>query len=164
MPQLLGFNFQKSKFTYRNNMTTPKQKPTPEQKALAKAVKAQAQANARMKQEFEAAEALAKFKIGLPKRLMDAQALAYQLGVQVDVGLTETGPSVYFRNREDPHIDSELTYESSEWEVERMERALREIKDEQDARVARREKAQSVWNNLAVDQKACLKEFIHSLY
>ena len=142
-------------------MTTPKQKQTPEQKALAKAIKVQAAADQKMKWEFERAAELAAYKAALPKRLMDAQARASKLGVKSEVTLTETGPEVVFYNEETGHyIETTLSYNSDEWEVEHLESQLQTLQDRNDLAEKRRACAQSAWNNLDDDQKACLREWI----
>ncbi len=143
-------------------MTTPKQKPTPEQKELAKAIKIQAAADARMKYEFEKAAALATYKAGLPKRLMDAQARALKLGVRCEVTLTEIGPNVTFSNDEKGHyIETTLSYNSDDWEVESVEHDLQMLQDRADLKEKRRECAQAGWNALTEDQKSCLRDWIN---
>ena len=141
-------------------MTTPKSKPTPEQKAYAKAVKAQAAADADIKYRLEQAESLAAYKAALPKRLMDAQALASKLGVHTSIDLTESGPAVYFSHNISPYIDCTITYESDEWTVDNLESLLDDIKIEQDAREKRRNIAQNAWNGFDEEQKSCLREWI----
>ena len=142
-------------------MTTHKSKLTPEQKAYAKAVKAQAAADQKIKWEFEAAALLAAYKAGLPKRLMEAQGRASKLGVRTEVTLTATGPIVTFSNEEKGHyIDTELSYESDEWEVECLERDLQLLQERQDLNEKRRACAQAAWNNLDEDQRSCLREYI----
>ena len=141
-------------------MTTPKSKLTPEERLAAKELKAQRLAEENARFEKEHAAEIAEYKAGLPKRLMDAQALANKLGVDTEVRLTPTGPTVTFSN--DTHnIDETLTYESSSWEVEYIEDKLAILKKIEDDAAARRACAQSAWNNLTEDQKACIKEFIH---
>ena len=137
---------------------------TPEQKAFTKAIKLAAAADARIKAQFEKEAAAAKYKADLPKRMMEAQALAQRLGVTTDVELTAIGPQVSFRcdNNEDKwYIDEVIGYDTEEWELEYLEGKLATIKEAQDAREERRQCAQSAFNNLSDDQKACLKEFIH---
>ena len=143
-------------------MTTPKQKQTPEQKALAKSIKIQAAADARMKQEFERAAELAAYKAGLPKRLMEAQGRASKLGVRNEVTLTETGPEVTFYNDESGHyIETTLSYNSDDWEVESLERDLQLLQDRLDLAEKRQAIAKSAWNTLDEDQKSCLREYIN---
>ena len=142
-------------------MTTPKQKQTPEQKALAKAIKVQAAADQKIKWEFERAAELSAYKAGLPKRLMDAQARASKLGVKSEVTLTETGPEVVFYNEETGHyIETTLSYNSDEWEVEALEHDLQQLQNRQDLAEKRRAVAQSAWSNLTEDQQSCLREYI----
>jgi hypothetical protein len=143
-------------------MTTVKQKKTPEEKAFAKALKVQEAADQKMKWEFEHAAELAAYKAGLPKRLMDAQARAGKLGVRSEVTLTETGPEVSFYNDKRGHyVETTLSYNSDEWEVEALEQDLQQLQDKHDLAEKRRECAQSAWNNLTEDQKSCLREYIN---
>lgn len=122
------------------------------------------QRNARLAQEQAAAEAaLESYLLTVPKRLMYAQALAQNLGVSVTVSLTETGPSVHFYN-EASVIDNTLTYQTEEWELESLERKLRGLSEERDARAARLALARHVWKNrLSETERAALKENINWL-
>ena len=122
------------------------------------------QRDARLAQEQAAAEAaLEAYLLTVPKRLMDAQALAQNLGISVTVSLTETGPSVHFRD-EASVIDDTLTYQTEEWELEYLERKLRDIKEEKEAIARRRAIAQDTWENrLNPVEREALKEHIHSL-
>ena len=115
--------------------------------------------DARLAQEQAAAEAaLAAYLLTVPKRLMDAQALAQNLGVSVNVSLTETGPSVHFYS-EASVIDDTLTYQTEEWELEYLERKLHALREEKDARTARLTLARDVWKNrLTETERAALKE------
>jgi hypothetical protein len=142
------------------------QKLTPEQKAAAKALRLQADADARMKAELAFAAAVAAFKAGLPKRLMDAQALASALCVATHVELTTTGPSVRFEyenHKSRTYLDNILTYNSDEYEVQCVEDRLATIKAEKEEDERRLACARSAWANLEEDQRSCIKEFIHYL-
>ena len=142
-------------------MTTPKSKKTPEEKALAKALKIQAAADQKIKWEFERQAELAAYKASLPKRLMDAQARALNLGVSTNVSLTPTGPEVSFYNEEKGHyIETTLSYDSDEWEVECLERDLQQLQDRKDLADSRRAIAQSAWSTLTEEQQSCLREYI----
>ncbi len=100
----------------------------------------------------------------VPKRLMDAQALALKVGVDVTVALTETGPSVRFFHDDNPYISDTVTYQVEEWELECLEKNLQTIKDEQDAAQSRLKLAQDVWaNKLSHEEKSAIKEFIFHL-
>lgn len=139
---------------------------TPEQKAASKALKIQAAADARLKAQFEKEAAVAKYKAELPKRMMEAQALAHRVGVSASVELTEIGPQIAFHCDNDAdkwYIDEVIGYDTEEWELEYLENKLKTIKDTQDAREARRAFAQSTFSNLTDEQKACIKEFINFL-
>ena len=119
------------------------------------------QRDLREAQEQAAAEAaLAEYLRTVPKRLMNAQALAQSLGISVNVSLTEAGPCVNFCD-DDAMIDELLTYQTEEWELEDLERKLRELKQAQDDRRARVALAQDVWKNrLTEAERIALKENI----
>ena len=141
-------------------MTTPKQKQTPEQKALTKELKKKTKAE--LEAQYKAVhESHVAAYTGLPKRLMEIQARATRLGVRNEVILTETGPEVTFCNDESGYyIDTTLSYSSDEWDVELLEKDLQQLQDRNDLAEKRRACAQSAWNNLDDDQKACLREWI----
>lgn len=144
----------------------PKLALTPEQKAERKALKIAAEAAARIQRELEEKKRIETFKAGLPKRLMDAQALALKLGVLTRVELTETGPSVSFKYEDHSgkfYINDTLTYESEEWDVENIESTLDQLDKKHKEYEARRLVAQSVFGNLTEEQKSAVKEFIHYL-
>jgi hypothetical protein len=137
---------------------------TKEQRAEKRAERIAAQAIEQQRLDAEEAVRRAELLKVLPKRLMDAQALASSLGLSVEVSLSEYGPVVQFGGPDEPgDIDTELTYQSEIWEVEWLEKKLQSLKEEQDARAARRELAQRVFSLLDTDAKAAVKEFIHYL-
>lgn len=147
--------------SYNTCMAKPKQ--TPEERAMRKALKLAEEANARTAYEAERVAADAVYKAGLPKRLMDAQALASSCGVATHVELTANGPSVRFEYEDHSrksYIDEKLTYQSEEWEVECLEGHLRALKAERDAAAARLVLAQSVFNRLTDEEKVAIKENI----
>ena len=136
-------------------------KLTPEQKARARQLKKDADAVNQAAYELQQQEHLAMYKASIPKRLMDAQALAVSLGVAVHVSLTATGPSVRFEeeNHHDRlYIDETITYETEEWEFEGLENVLAGLKAKKDASDARRIVANGVWARLSDDEKVALKE------
>ena len=138
-------------------------KLTPSQKAERRLEqKAQIAAQA-AEYERQRQEHLVMYKASIPKRLMDAQALAASLGIAVHVSLTATGPSVRFEY-EDHHgndyIDETITYETEEWELENLESILAARKAKRDAYDARRVVADGVWARLSDDEKVALKEHI----
>lgn len=142
-------------------MTKPKQ--TPEERALRKSLKLASEAYDAMVALEAAAAADAIYKAGLPKRLMDAQALAGSCGIASHVELTANGPSVRFEYEDHSHknyIDETLTYQSEEWEVECLEGKLRDLKASCDAAAARLALAQSAFNKLTEDEKGAVKENI----
>ena len=143
-----------------------KQPLTPEQKATAKALKIMAATNERMQQEFKDAAALAAFREALPKRLMDAQALAGSIGVATHVELTATGPSIRFEyenHSKDIYFDHILTYQSNEWEIDGLEKLLQRITDMQAECKVRMAYAKNVFDKLTDEEKSCMKEYIHYL-
>jgi len=108
------------------------------------------------------------FKKTMPERLMKLQALASEACISTRVLLTVAGPAVEFtrHNYDDRMNDLEetLTYDSEEWEVENLERRLTAIKEDIEARRARRVLAEDVWKNkLSPDEKIAIKEFISNL-
>jgi hypothetical protein len=125
------------------------------------------QRQAREAQEQAAAEAaMAEYYKTVPKRLLEAQALAQKLGVSVHLSLTETGPSVHFEysdQREKIYIDETLTYQTEQWEMESLESQLHRIKEAQEERAERLKIAQAVFDRITPLEKAAIKEFIHSL-
>ena len=142
-------------------MTTPKQKLTPQQKALTKELKKKAKAELEAQYRAERESAAAAYTAGLPRRLMEIQARATKLSVRNEVILTETGPEVTFYNDDIGHyFDTTLSYSSDEWEVELLEKDLQQLQDRNDLAEKRRACAQAAWNNLEEDQKSCLREYI----
>lgn len=116
----------------------------------------------------EAAEAArtAEFRKQMPERLMKIEKLAKQLGVQTEVTLTADGPVVHLRQDYDNGhgFDDRVSYHTDEWEVEHVERKLREIEEEQNERIRKRGIAEDVWaNKLTPEQRAALKENIYLL-
>lgn len=141
----------------------PKKILTVEQKALNKALKKQAEEDARIKYEFEKQAALESYKVELPKRLMTAQATAAKLGVATHVELIESGVSVRFEYEdhiEKIYIDETVTYNTEEYEIEMLEYKLRQLKDSVEEHDRRRLVADSVFKSLTDEQKSCVKEFI----
>jgi hypothetical protein len=122
----------------------------------------------RLQREAEEAQRKAEkeaLRQTMPSRLMLLAALARTLNVDTDLRLIENGVSLRIRREESPYIDSTLTYDSEEWEVESVESDLNQIKAENEARAARLAMAQDVWNHkLTKEEKAALKEFIYQLY
>lgn len=142
-------------------MTKPKQ--TSEERAMRKSLKLAEEANQRIADEAVRAAADAIYKAGLPKRLMDAQALAGSCGVATHVELTAKGPSIRFEYEDHSnkfYIDEILTYHSEEWAVEFVEGNLRDLKATHDAIAARSLLAQSIFNKLTDEEKIALKENI----
>lgn len=106
---------------------------------------------------------IAMYKATIPKRLMDAQAIACHLGVSTHVSLTETGPSVRFECEDHTnkiYIDSIITYNTEEWEIDTLETRLNELKIAHDEYNARRIVAQDVWGKLSANEKHAIKEQI----
>ena len=134
-----------------------------DQQSARRAARLAIEAEARRLNELLQAEKNAKYKETVPKRLMDAQALANQLGVATSVELTATGPSVEFRcenHTSQIYIDDVFTYSTEEWELETLERKLKDLKKAQDEYRDRRIVADMVWDKLTPDQKRALKEYI----
>lgn len=114
--------------------------------------------------QVEAAIAHEKYKVELPKRLMDAQALAITLNVSVRVGLTVAGPVVSFKyenSHNSKYIDCALTYESDEYAVICLENQLVELKKHLEQISEEIACAQSIMNNLTDEQRELIKKHIH---
>lgn len=108
--------------------------------------------------------ATANYRASIPGRLMVAQALAQEVGITTDIRLTETGPSVRFYDIHNELLNETMCYTSEEWELEYLERRLREIKAEKDGKAARRTIAEDVWNRILTDsERVAIKENIHYL-
>lgn len=119
--------------------------------------------DARLAREQQAAEeALAAYTRTVPKRLADAQALAQSVGVSTQVTLTESGPSVYFYDS-NTNFDDHATYQIDEWELEYIERKLRDLKEEQDAKLRRKLVADAAWARLSTEERTAIKEHIYTL-
>lgn len=118
--------------------------------------------NAEMTRLEEAAKLA--FKAAMPARLMQLQADASGAGVNTRVFLTSTGPGIEFTRYEYDNkgssFEEELNYDSEEWQVEHVERRIREFKEEIEARAARKVMAEEVWKGLRAEQKAAIAEFI----
>jgi len=118
--------------------------------------------NAEMTRLEEAAKLA--FRAAIPARLMQLQADASASGVNTRVFLTADGPGIEFTRYEYDNkgssFEETLTYDSDEWQVEYVERRIKEFKDEIDARAARKALAEEVWKGLRAEQKAAIVEFI----
>jgi len=110
----------------------------------------------------EETAARVEYLLGVPKRLMDAHALARTLGINVEITLSDTGPVLYFSD-ENNQFEDRLTYQAEQWELEYVERKLRDLKDKRDAQVARQALAQSLFDKMTPEEKYALKENIHHL-
>lgn len=117
-------------------------------------------------EEAAAAARVAEFRKQMPERLMKIEKLAKQLGVQTEVTLTATGPVVRLQRDYDNGngFDDEVSYTTEEWEVEHVERKLRDLEEEQNERIRKRGIAEDVWaNKLNPEERAALKENIYLL-
>jgi hypothetical protein len=121
----------------------------------------------RAAEEHSALLAKEAFRATMPARLMQLQANASSCGVNTRVSLTAAGPSVEFTRYEydnkGSNFEEELSYDSEEWQVDYVERRLREFKEEIDARAARRALAEEAWKGLPLKERAAIKEFITNL-
>lgn len=128
---------------------------TKEEKA-AKRLKEQQEYEAQQREEREA------FLLAMPKRLMDAQALASSCGVYTSVKLTENGAEVTFRD-DTNGINDVIDYHSDCSEIEWLERQLNDLKAAQDARTKRRDDVNALWKDISLEDRKLLKEFIQYL-
>jgi hypothetical protein len=115
--------------------------------------------------EAEAKLAKEALRLAMPSRLMQLFARAQGVNISANIKLIASGVEMTVYHDGHPHIDSTLTYDSEEWEVEMVEDSIDLLKADIDARNARKGIAQDVWTNkLTPEERAALKEFIHSLY
>lgn len=118
------------------------------------------------REEAAAQAALEAYYASVPKRLMEAQALANTIYVSTSVTLGPGGPIVHFEYESEKYkvfIDSTLTYQSEEWELESLESRLQELKEKIEDEKRRYKAAESVWATLSAGDRQYLKEFIHLL-
>jgi len=111
-----------------------------------------------------------EYRKSVPKRIMDATALAQLLGVATNITLTSTGPSVHFEyghwDREGTWpvvIDDTLTYETEEWELEMVEERLQRLHEHNLARETRLRLAKDAFLKLTEAERAAVKEFSYQL-
>lgn len=136
----------------------------------------ESRAEQRAQQEAERAVYLA----GLPKRILDAQALAQSLGVGVRVytdpgfgtciaftyGSYDDTSHLRVPSKDDnraPVIEETLSYTSEEWEVVHLEGKLQELKKYNEDRSQRYLVATQAFSRLTDAEKKAVKEFIYSL-
>lgn len=134
-------------------MTQTAKRLTPEEKAAKEEIR-----------RIEEKAARETFLAGLPLRLLNAQALARSLGtVDVTVSNKDAGLSVSFRQSKNPYLDTTITMDSDEWNMDELERELVDIKRAQDEYQARYQLARSVWNRLSDTEQSVIVEFIAHL-
>lgn len=111
------------------------------------------------------AERKAQYLLTVPKRLMDAQALAQSLGLYTSVSLREDGPevTVQHHNLDGHYFDYKLGYDAEEWELVDLETRLQDLKFDIESRQERLSRAQSIWEGLDKVDRALVKEFISQL-
>ncbi len=129
---------------------------------MAKETKEERAEGERRRREI-AERAQAAFRLTLPKRMMDAQALATTLGLSVNISLTPIGPSmsIFSDDRNDDFFEGEINYESEEWQVDHLDESLQRRKEKKEAAEARLALAKTVFAKLTQEEKDALKEFIH---
>lgn len=118
------------------------------------------------REEAAAQAALEAYYATVPKRLMEAQALANSLQVSTSVRLGPDGPIVHFEYESEKYksyIDSTLTYQTEEWELDSLEGQLRGLKEKIDEEAARLQVAKDAWEKLLPFEKTVIKEFIYML-
>lgn len=110
------------------------------------------------------AKELAAYRATVPKRMMDASALARSLGVHVNISLLYDSPVAEFTFYHDGWTSEDsITYTTEEWALRALEMQLQEMKAKQDAKEARRKLAQDIYDKLSTEEKAALKEHIEQL-
>lgn len=137
-------------------------------------------ADRRAREVAEQAAAKALYLAGLPKRILDAQALAQSLEVGVRVytdpgfgtciaftyGSYDDTSHLRVPSRDTdraPVIEETLSYTSEEWEVEHLEGKLQELKKYNEDRGQRYLMATQVFARLTDPEKKAVKEFIYNL-
>lgn len=132
---------------------------------MARETKEQRQAR-EAQEQMDAELAMAEYYKTVPKRLLEAQALAQNLGVSANLSLTESGPSVHFEYKsesENVYIDTTITYQTEQWELESLESSLESIKAAHHARRQRLIIAQAIFDRITPFEKAAIKEHIYTL-
>lgn len=110
------------------------------------------------------ARELAAYRDTVPKRMMDAVALARSLGVHVNITLVYDSPCAEFTFYHDGWTSEDsITYTSEEWKLMALEVELRAMKEAQDAKEARRKLAQEIFDKLSNEEKSAIKEHIQQL-
>ena len=119
---------------------------------------------ARQQADAEAALAASlEYRKTVPALLMDMQAIAQQVGVSTSVSLTPTGPSVKFYD-DASNINDTVTYDTEQWEIEYLQRKLRDLLEALNFRIVQRSVAEDAWaNKLASEERAAIKVTIHYL-
>jgi len=111
--------------------------------------------------ETKVAEEL--YKASLPKRMMDAHALAQKLYVNVSLKLGNNGPILTFHDENKGFYETKINYDTEEWEIDIVERNLNEIVAANDAAALRYQIAKAVFDTLTLEQKDAIKEHIYTL-
>jgi hypothetical protein len=101
----------------------------------------------------------AAFLVTVPKRLMNAQALALSLGVSANVRASDTGAVVSFYDS-NSLIDSNLGFDCEEWELGYIENLLTSLKNTRDRRDQRLALATAAWARIDTADQPLIKEFI----
>ena len=118
-------------------------------------------------EEFGKAQAaLEEYYDSLPKRMMEAQALASEVGIRTSITLTPKGAAVTFHWPDDSNnysYDEIINYETEPWELDLVETKLKELKAAKVAAELRLQIAKDVYAKLSETERACLKEFINYL-
>lgn len=126
------------------------------------------EARAAIRAEAALAESIAmvEYKATIPKRMMEAQALATSLHLACSVSLTMAGPTLSIASNDrhcTDYYDYNIGYESEEWELCHLEDFLTRMKEEADALVVQKALAQATWAQLSEAEKIAIKAHIHSL-
>jgi len=136
-------------------MATRPRRLTLEERQLARAQAEAAEA------EIQKA-ALADMRADLPRRLFAMKKMADSAAVRVDVHLTELGFAVVFAM---PFDEIEVNFWTTEpWEVEHLERQLKELLAEQEAHRNRRVQAFAALERFSEAELAAMKEFKDELF
>jgi hypothetical protein len=102
------------------------------------------------------------FLLTVPMRLLDAQALAIELGISTNVRSSATGTEVSFYDSTSL-VDYKMGYDCEKWKLVELESDLFALKDARDYRELRRTAAMDAWAKISPQDQPLIKEFINIL-
>lgn len=103
------------------------------------------------------------FLADLPRRMLEVQARANKAGFYTEVTLTSTGADLRIYEQGEGFFDEHVNSSVDEWQLEYVERHVREKMEEIDARMRRHALATETWKTLTDSEKEALKEHIRNM-